>query len=148
MAAFQTVVVVERLAGGGEVWRVQQQRSQAEGGEHGSDEGDKAAAFFVPVGEALCFLRLAEGLREPVDGALVGRGGNHHAEVTAVYQVGTAGAAVGDIAVGVVPFEGAVGGQAEGLQARGVVDEVFDGVGFFSVAADFFVETLGEQVVV
>ena len=148
MAAFQTVVVVERLAGGGEVWRVQQQRSQAEGGEHGGDEGDEAATFFVPVGEALCFLRLAEGLREPVDGALVGRGGNHHAEVTAVYQVSAAGAAVGDIAVGMVPFEGAVSGQAEGFQARGVVDEAFHGVGFFAVAADFFVEALGEQVVV
>ena len=78
-------------------------------------------------------------LAEPVDGALVGGGGNHHAEVGAGNEVGAARAAVCEIAVGVVPFEGAVCGQAEGLQAFFVMDEVFHRVGFFAVAADFFV---------
>jgi hypothetical protein len=78
-------------------------------------------------------------LAEPVDGALVGGGGNHHAKVGTRNEVGAARAAVCEIAVGVVPFEGAVWRQAEGLQAFFVMDEVFHRVGFFAVAADFFV---------
>ena len=139
---------LDRLAGGGKIRQCQQAVSQKEHGRQGEEERGQAAKLLMPVSIAIDLIFLIERLSEPVDGAPVGLGRNHDAQMGAVHQIGAPGAAVGKISVGMVPFQRGVRRQIECLETGGIADKILDRKRSFTIPPDFFIQALGQQVVV